>query len=60
VRVTTIFGEISPSIVVIRDVRGITSVRHSGWRATVATTEDQHSYAFEWLRDDPAHPSVRP
>ena len=60
VRVTTIFGEISPSIVVIRDVRGITSVRHSGWRATVATTEDQHSFAFEWMRDDPAHPIVRP
>ena len=60
VRVTTIFGEISPSIAVIRDVHGITSVRHSGWRATVALTEDQHAYAFEWLGDDPAHPSVRP
>jgi hypothetical protein len=60
VRVTTIFGEISPAIFVIKDVRGITSIRHFGWGATVATTEDQHSYAFEWLRADPAHPSVQP
>jgi hypothetical protein len=60
VRATTIFGEISPSIVVIRDVHGITSFRHSGSIPTVAETEDQHSYAFTWLRDDPAHPSVKP
>jgi hypothetical protein len=60
VHVTTIFGEISPSIVVIRDVHGVTLLRHSGFRAIVATTEDQHGYAFEWLGDDPAHPSARP
>ena len=60
VRVTTLFGEISPSIVVIKDVHGITSLRHAAFSATAAMTEDQHSYAFEWLRENPAHPSVQP
>jgi hypothetical protein len=60
VRVTTIFGEISPAIVVVRDVHGITSLAHSPTSTAIAMTEDQHSFAFEWLRDDPAHPFVRP
>jgi hypothetical protein len=60
VHVTTIFSEVSPSIAVIRDVHGITSLRHAGWFAAIASTEDQHMYAFEWLRADPAHPSVQP
>jgi hypothetical protein len=60
VRVTTIFGEISPSIVVIQDVHGITALRHAGFMATVAMTEDQHSYGFEWLRADPARSPARP
>jgi hypothetical protein len=60
VHVTTIFSEISPSIVIIRDVHGITSLRHWGWFATVARTEDQQLYDFEWLRSDPAHPTVQP
>jgi hypothetical protein len=60
VRVTTMFGEISPSIVVVRDVHGITSLVRSPRLTAIAMTEDQHSFAFEWLRDDPAHPFVRP
>ena len=60
VRVTTIFGEVSPSIDIIREVHGITSLHHFGWGATVATTEDQHMYSFEWLHNDPAHPVVQP
>jgi hypothetical protein len=60
VRVTTTFGEISPSIVVVRDVHGITSLARSARSTAIAMTEDQHSFAFEWLRDDPAHPFVRP
>lgn len=60
VRVTTTFGEISPAIVVVRDVHGITSLVRSAKSTAIAMTEDQHSFAFEWLRDDPAHPFVRP
>ena len=60
VRVTTTFGEISPSIVVVQDVHGITSLARSAQSTAIAMTEDQHSFAFEWLRDDPAHPFVRP
>lgn len=60
VHVTTIFGEISPSIDIIQQVHGITSLRHWGWGATIATTEDQRTYNFEWLGSDPAHPAVQP
>jgi hypothetical protein len=60
VHVTTIFGELSPSIDVIQQVHGITSLRHRGWGAIVATTEDQRSYAFAWLGTNPAHPAVQP
>ncbi|MGH7654731.1 MAG: carboxypeptidase regulatory-like domain-containing protein [Gemmatimonadaceae bacterium] len=60
VHVTTIFGELSPSIDVIEQVHGITSLRHHGWGATIATTEDQRSYAFEWIGSNPAHPAVQP
>ena len=60
VRVTTTFGEISPAIVVVLDVHGITSLAHSPTSTAIAMTEDQHSFAFQWLRDDPAHPFVRP
>jgi hypothetical protein len=60
VHVTTIFGELSPSIDVIEQVHGITSLRHRGWGATVANTEDQRSYAFEWIGSNPAHPAVQP
>jgi hypothetical protein len=60
VRVTTTFGEISPSIVVVQDVHGMTSLARSARSTAIAMTEDQHSFAFEWLRDDPAHPFVRP
>ena len=61
VRVTTLFSEISPSIVVIHDVNGISS-RHHSWFpwAIVATTEDQRMMKFKWLRDDPARPSSQP
>jgi hypothetical protein len=58
VHVQTIFGEVSPSIDVIKDVHGITSLKHRGWGATIATTEDQHMYGFEWLGNNPARPGV--
>jgi hypothetical protein len=60
VHVTTIFGELSPSIDVIQQVHGITSLRHRGWGATIAETEDQRSYAFEWIGGNPAHPGIQP
>jgi hypothetical protein len=60
VHVTTIFGEISPSIDVIQQVHGITYLRHRGWGAIIARTEDQRSYAFAWLGTNPAHPAVQP
>ncbi len=43
VHVTTIFGEVSPSIDVIQEVHGITSLRHCGWErdSPIARTEDQ-------------------
>ena len=61
VRVTTLFAEISPSIVVIHDVHGINSRRHLRlpW-SVVAMTEDQRMMHFEWLRNDPAHPPTQP
>jgi hypothetical protein len=59
VHVTTIFGEVSPSIDVIQEVHGITSLRHS-WGSPVARTEDQRMYAFEWIGTNPAHPAVQP
>ncbi|MFI5311540.1 MAG: carboxypeptidase-like regulatory domain-containing protein [Gemmatimonadales bacterium] len=61
VHVTTLFREISPAIVVIHDVNGINSLRHSRlpW-SIVAQTEDQRMVHFEWLRDDPAHPPSQP
>jgi len=58
--VTTIFGEVSAAIDIIREVHGITSLRHRGWGATVATTEDQHMYGFEWLGSNPARPTAQP
>jgi hypothetical protein len=60
VHVQTIFGEVSPNIDVIKDVHGITSLRHRGWGATIAWTEDQHAYGFEWLGSNPARPAVQP
>jgi hypothetical protein len=60
VHVTTIFGEVSPAIDVIQQIHGITSLRHRGWGAIIATTEDQRSYAFAWLGTNPAHPAVQP
>ncbi len=60
IQVTTIFGEVSPSIDIIQQIRGITSVRHRGWGATVANGEDQHMVGLEWLKSDPAHPRVQP
>jgi len=60
VHVTTIFGEVSAAIDIIREVHGITSLRHRGWGATVATTEDQHIYGFEWLGSNPARPTAQP
>ena len=60
VQVQTIFGEISPNIDVITDVHGITFLKHWGWGATIATTEDQHSYFFEWIGPNPAKAVVQP
>jgi hypothetical protein len=60
VHVTTIFGELSPSIDVIEQVHGVTSLRHRGWGATVANAEDQRSYAFEWIGSNPAKPGIQP
>lgn len=60
VQVQTIFGEVSPNIDVITDVHGITFLRHWGWGATIATTEDQHSYFFEWVGANPAKPKLQP
>ena len=59
VHVTTVFGEVSPSIDVIQEVHGITSLRHS-WGSPVARTEDQRMFAFEWIGTNPAHPAVQP
>ena len=57
VRVTTLFSEVSPSIVVIHDVNGITSLRRSWGRwNTIAETEEQRLVQFEWLRRNPAEP----
>jgi hypothetical protein len=58
--VQTLFGEIAPSIDIIKDVHGITYLKHRGWGATIAMTEDQHSFAFEWLGTNPAKPGVQP
>jgi hypothetical protein len=58
--VTTMFSEISPSIDVIEQIRGITSLRARGWGATVATGEDQRMFGLEWLKSDPSHPKVQP
>jgi hypothetical protein len=60
VHVTTIFGELSPSIDVIQQVHGIWWLRHSSWGRTIATTDDQRSYAFQWMGSNPAHPGVQP
>ena len=60
VHVTTIFGELSPSIDVIQQIHGITWLRHGLWGGTIATTEDQRSYAFQWMGSNPAHPGVQP
>jgi hypothetical protein len=60
VHVVTIFGEIAPSIDIITDVHGITYFRHRGWGATIAMTEDQHSFSFEWLGPNPGKPAVQP
>ena len=58
VRVTTLFSEVSPSIVIIHDVNGITSLRHSRFRwSTIAETADQRLDQFEWPRRNPAEPS---
>jgi hypothetical protein len=61
VHVTTIFREISPSIVVIHVVNGINSKRHLRlpWQV-VAFTEDQRMVHFEWLHNDPSHPAPLP
>ena len=60
-KVTTLFREVSPSIVVIHEVNGISALRHSWlpW-STVAETEDQRLLNFRWLRADPAHPASQP
>jgi hypothetical protein len=60
VQVQTLFGEISPSIDVIKDIHGVTWLRHRGWGARIAETEDQHMSAIEWLGNDPAKPAVQP
>jgi hypothetical protein len=60
VHVTTVFGEVAPSVDVIQVVHGVTSLRHWGWGATVAMTEDQRTYDFEWLGNNPAHPAIQP
>jgi hypothetical protein len=60
VRVQTIFGEIAPQIDIITDVHGITYFKHRGWGATIAMTEDQHSFSFEWLGPNPGKPAVQP
>jgi hypothetical protein len=60
IHVTTIFGEVAPSIDIIQQVRGITSLRHHGWGAMVARGEDQRMFGLEWLGADPSHPRVQP
>lgn len=62
VRVTTIFEEVAPSIIVFHDVLGRSSLRHggSGRRTVIASTEDQRLFRFTWLKDDPRHPSAQP
>jgi hypothetical protein len=62
VRVTTLFEEMAPSIVVFHDVLGKTSLRHSGngRRTVIASTEDQRLFRFTWIKDDPRHPSAQP
>jgi hypothetical protein len=60
VHVTTIFGEVSPSIDVIQQVHGTNWLRHSLWGGPIAMTEDQRSYAFQWMGSNPAHPGVQP
>ena len=58
VRVTTLFREVSPSIVIIHDINGITSLRHGRGRwNTIAETEEQRLVQFEWLRHNPAVPT---
>ncbi len=53
---TTIFGEVSPSIDVIQQVRGLTSIKHHGWGSYIANGEDQRMLELEWLNSNPAHP----
>ncbi len=60
IHVTTIFGEVAPSIDIIQQVRGITSLRHHGWGALIARGEDQRMFSLEWLGTDPSHPRVQP
>jgi hypothetical protein len=54
--VTTIFGEVSPSIDIITAVHGLTSIHHRGWGAIVARGEDERMFGIEWIGADPAHP----
>ncbi len=60
VHVTTIFGEVAPSIDIIEEVRGVTSLRHHGWGALIANGEDQRMFGLQWLHDNPAHPTIQP
>lgn len=52
--VTTVFREVSPSIVVFGEVDGATVLRPSrAPQALAETTENQHLLEFGWLRADP-------
>jgi hypothetical protein len=57
VHVQTLFGEIAPSIDMMKDIHGITWYRRSGFRGKVAETEDQHASPVTWLRANPSKPS---
>jgi hypothetical protein len=60
INVTTIFGEVSPSIDIIQEVHGLTSLRHRAFSSLVGNGEDQRMYALEWLVRDPSRPAVQP
>lgn len=60
VNVTTIFGEVSPSIDVIQEVHGLTSLRRHVFSSVVGNGEDQRMYALEWLVRNPSRPAVQP
>ena len=52
--VTTVFREVSPSIVVFGEVDGATVLRPSlAPQALAETTENQRLLEFGWLRTDP-------